>query len=307
LKSYDGQKCPACQNAFAKHDDIVVCPECGAPHHRACFLRAGRCAVAYLHGKEDYEPQFAAPGTLESHKHCFVCGYDNPTQADFCMKCGNSLERTEDSAFSGMSVFGTSMNLPPQFAGADPHQKIEDVTAEEVASCVVVNTAYYMPRFIAMHESKNKISFNMAAFLFPTLWFFYRKIYGAGIIAAAVGVISYVMASVYLPPFYAYWQENSNLPITLDELRQILSPNAKLFFASVLLIFIVNLIMGLLANHLYLKEILRKIKKVKASELDKDEYHMNLMSEGGVSFIWPVLVFFIIRTLGNLFFSMFGG
>jgi len=263
--------------------------------------------VADLHGKADYEPQFAAPGTSESQKHCFVCGYDNPAQAEYCMKCGNSMDRTEDGAYYAGGIFGTRMNLPLQFGGADPQQKIEDVTAEEVASCVVVNTDYYMPRFIAMNRSKNKLSFNMAAFLFPTWWFFYRKIYGAGMIAAAIGMMSNIVVMIFLPPFQKYVEENSNMPATIDELRQIFSPNTKLFFFSMFLIFAANVIMGLLANHIYLKEILRKIKKVRASELDKDEYHMNLMSEGGVSFFSPLLVFFAVRTLANMFFHMFGG
>lgn len=30
-------KCPVCDKQFKKGDDIVVCPECGAPHHRECY------------------------------------------------------------------------------------------------------------------------------------------------------------------------------------------------------------------------------------------------------------------------------
>ena len=28
---YEGQSCPVCGKAFAEKDDIVSCPECGAP------------------------------------------------------------------------------------------------------------------------------------------------------------------------------------------------------------------------------------------------------------------------------------
>lgn len=30
-------KCPVCDKQFKKGDDVVVCPECGAPHHRECY------------------------------------------------------------------------------------------------------------------------------------------------------------------------------------------------------------------------------------------------------------------------------
>ena len=28
--------CPVCGETFQNGDDVVVCPECGAPHHREC-------------------------------------------------------------------------------------------------------------------------------------------------------------------------------------------------------------------------------------------------------------------------------
>ena len=34
--------CPVCQKRFVLGDDVVVCPECGAPHHRECFEQNGR-------------------------------------------------------------------------------------------------------------------------------------------------------------------------------------------------------------------------------------------------------------------------
>ena len=35
--------CPVCKKQFEKGDDIVVCPECGAPHHRECYEQNGKC------------------------------------------------------------------------------------------------------------------------------------------------------------------------------------------------------------------------------------------------------------------------
>ena len=31
---YTGIPCPVCHKEFTPEDDIVVCPECGAPYHR---------------------------------------------------------------------------------------------------------------------------------------------------------------------------------------------------------------------------------------------------------------------------------
>ena len=43
--NYKGVSCPVCGQPFQEGDDIVVCPECGAPHHRACYKQLGHCAM----------------------------------------------------------------------------------------------------------------------------------------------------------------------------------------------------------------------------------------------------------------------
>ena len=42
----NGQKCPACGRNFDHDDDIVVCPVCGTPQHRACWDERGECVNA---------------------------------------------------------------------------------------------------------------------------------------------------------------------------------------------------------------------------------------------------------------------
>ena len=40
---YTGIPCAACNKPFEDGDDIVVCPECGTPYHRACYKELGHC------------------------------------------------------------------------------------------------------------------------------------------------------------------------------------------------------------------------------------------------------------------------
>ena len=54
---YTGLKCPVCGKPFTSDDDIVVCPECGAPYHRACYQQAGHCIFQEKHWN---------PGRLEA-------------------------------------------------------------------------------------------------------------------------------------------------------------------------------------------------------------------------------------------------
>ena len=50
MKKNVGKTCPVCKKTFVESDDIVVCPECGTPHHRSCYASIGRCALSSKHG-----------------------------------------------------------------------------------------------------------------------------------------------------------------------------------------------------------------------------------------------------------------
>ena len=45
--------CPVCNKNFTENDDVVVCPECGTPHHRECYKITGKCFNEGLHGSEN--------------------------------------------------------------------------------------------------------------------------------------------------------------------------------------------------------------------------------------------------------------
>ncbi len=49
---YEGYSCPVCKKPFTESDDIVTCPDCGAPHHRGCWQQENRCFYAELHGTD---------------------------------------------------------------------------------------------------------------------------------------------------------------------------------------------------------------------------------------------------------------
>ncbi len=39
MSRFEGYICPVCMKKFTETDDIAVCPECGTPHHRECYLK----------------------------------------------------------------------------------------------------------------------------------------------------------------------------------------------------------------------------------------------------------------------------
>ena len=51
MNDYVGCVCSVCNKPFAAGDDIVVCPECGTPYHRACYQAAGGCVHEAQHAE----------------------------------------------------------------------------------------------------------------------------------------------------------------------------------------------------------------------------------------------------------------
>ena len=88
---YIGNKCPVCQKYFHADDDVVVCPECGTPHHRECYEQTGHCANERLHAQGyDYQAEHENESS-ENVKLCPACGKENDKESFFRKYCGSPL------------------------------------------------------------------------------------------------------------------------------------------------------------------------------------------------------------------------
>ena len=91
MADYTGVPCPVCGKRFVNTDDIVVCPRCGAPYHRACFEETGDCVFQDLHSSGESWKRPAAPEAPPKREdeeadslRCPFCGKMNHHNALFC-------------------------------------------------------------------------------------------------------------------------------------------------------------------------------------------------------------------------------
>ena len=187
-------KCPVCDKQFKKGDDIVVCPECGAPHHRECYEKEGHCHFADKHGadfsfeKEQLEEaeQQAEQDAKDGVVLCKRCGAENPKEMFYCCSCGaplygddknnpnfqqnqnNGQPNPNFNQNQGMPPFGVPFGQAnPQMAAAfDPmagmksdEPLVDDITAGEAAKFIGKNTPYYLRIFNFINKFK-KSRFN---------------------------------------------------------------------------------------------------------------------------------------------------
>lgn len=270
--------CPVC-NAKLFTDEVAYCPECGAPHHKKCFLQLGHCAYADKHGTDEQwqPPKIEPPQATEKG----VEQKENPVsdekkfEAEF-----NQNKVNRENAFFVVNKI-------------DKNEDIDGISAECIAKFVGYNALRYINVFRKMAKSKNKISWNWIAFLFPELWLISRKCYFQAIFVSFYSVLYNV--------FYLIAENNSNFRgfsvtgvITEDIKNIVFALTVGFFIMSAIRVF-----MGLFGDFIYKKKVYSTIKQMHEEGSMSD---MDFIRKGSVNLFLPILLHFCINVLSLIIF-----
>ncbi len=306
MGKYEGIHCPICDKEFTDSDDIVVCPECGAPHHRECYLKNGACAFAEKHGSGEtwHAPRQKQAGAESSGKtvQCPTCGAQNPAEGIFCTRCGKPLKGFGpqqgynpygQADFGGQNPFGqqgmnggqrrpfAGFTVDP-YGGLSPEEEIDGVSVLELQEAVGENSAYYLPRFKQMSEGK-KTSWSWSGCFITFYYFLYRKVYPMAIVSALISALIFggttLLSLRVMPDLFSAITGIVAQGITVDT-----SYLFKIEMASQLISMAVMVFFGLFANRFYKGHVYRKIKKLRERYTQGTaEYHEALKKQGGIN------------------------
>lgn len=308
---YEGLSCPVCGIAFSAEDDVVVCPKCGLPHHRACWKQVGHC---YEMDKHDTPEQWSrdrasassAPSAPEAGHICPHCGTANTEYAEFCMRCGAQLPATEWHSASQtpppVKEYTPLGQSSPDFA---PDERIGANNAAELAAFVGNNGPYYIERFRRISQGKAG-GWNWAAFLLGPIWLFYRKQYALGSLFMILQVMLDITAAVaYMPVDTANLTEEAMMALMGDPVFMI----AAIFSYVVLAL---RIILGIRANHFYLHLCEKKIGDAKKTVPDASASELTALGgvSAGVAAIVALLIYSVLPVLIDMviqFVSMIPG
>ena len=217
MADYTGCKCPVCQQPFSDGDDVVVCPECGAPYHRACYQKNAGCLFADRHAPGfEWKP---APGEMPNRETasatqdeiaCPACGAMNPPGGLFCESCGAPLRAGgpryapgSGPAASGPASYGPAAG-PQGYSYTEarqtapgmlhPDEDLGGVKARDWAAFLGPNAGYYLMNFKRMAVTGQKLAISFSAFFFGPFYFFYRKMWLPAAIFLTLDVFG-----VYIP------------------------------------------------------------------------------------------------------------
>ncbi len=287
--NFIGEKCVLCGEIFKDGDDVVVCPECGSPHHRECYKKENRCANMSLHMAGEKWKRAEVKETAEK-RECPVCRFpNNPADAKSCMVCGADLDGGEIR--ETVESDNEDINLHHS-AGFNPDEDMGGATLREISMFVGTNTFYYIPVFKRMKDIGSKISFNFSCFIFPSFYFANRKMWLWAIVYTFISVILNLPASVMIMAENGIFTDNM-LDIIYENQGLIESLESICGWGS----WFLRLLLCLFANWIYFKFALKNLKRIRMHS-DNESLNVNLViAFGGVKPINIIIITLITLSL----------
>ncbi len=293
---YANYKCPVCKDQFTEEDDIVVCPECGTPHHRECYVQNGNCANADKHGTNE-------PIEVE-----FVDIEENEESISESEVTENKIENPQQAI----------QEIIEEMKGGNGDYMLNGKHISFYEAAIGKNQKFYIPHFMVMDKTKKAVSWNIAGFFVPLAWCLYRKMYKFAVIILAlymllIGAIGYTIATNEElmnsveecmqedPNFYEdvlLYRTSTNVSLTekqvkFNELTQNFKLPAPLQIIMYIIVYGIRIIMGIYATNLYYKKLTKNIEKVDKSDISPDMKRSVLFRKcGTIPFIIAAIIGF---------------
>jgi hypothetical protein len=275
LKKYLNIPCAHCGEPFVQTDDVVVCPICGAPHHRDCYTRLGHCANEQAHASgEEWTPQGGWPQLSEA------AGAE-PEHPVKPLSAPYGPENYEDDANRYDSH---TRNAWQDF-------QINGVSAAEMSAYIGPNTPYFLHKFSVLLNSSSQMSWNWTAFFFNYFYFFYRKMYTFGFVLLLFSVMNLIPSTLYTLE-YVKAVAPEMFGITVPYNAELMEATARMLNFSRTINLGLSLMCGMYANKTYLRQIIIAVKKSRmhfADRPDSRAYYEELTVRGGTS-KWAVML-----------------
>ena len=307
MPKYYGCPCEGCGKPLTLRDDIVVCPDCGAPYHRDCYEKLGRCIHSAAHAA-GYEWKFpyqeselctcpaCGERTLRSEEHCRCCGAVLPPEG-----AEEPADRSEDpgeGSFDYSSFYrqfqetGTPSANPMKQAyeaAFGKEEAMDGIPCADWASYIGPASPAYMNTYCRMQLAHSKVSMSFSALLFGPFYFFYRKAWKPAFGFLAAELLLAVPTLLQL------------MQITGSTMAPALSDSTMALLARICsaLSFLLMVVRGMYGKWLYRKSAAEKIKRIRAEFPDAAQRKAVLAAQGGVSIAAVFGCFLLLMVVGS--------
>lgn len=306
MNKYVNVPCAKCGKPFTEDDDVVVCPDCGAPHHRSCYLELGHCARQDQHADGSMWQDPRRETARKENVVCPRCGAVNLPDAEYCATCGIPLDGSyqgpqagsyQQNGSAGGSSYGSYQTGGPYQSYSRPtepqpimtpigpiyhNDDFDGVTAQEIAVYIGPNYRRYLSVFKMMKVSGHNFSFNWSAFFFNYCFLFYRKLYRPAIVAMSLIAMLFIPRLLYSSESIKYLL-NAYLEVPVEYDLALINNLATLISAINIVQLVLMFIVATFSDRLYYNHVVREIKKLRSaapSNLSQEQY-LTLLAVNG--------------------------
>lgn len=340
--NYQNQICDGCKRPLLDGEDVVVCPVCGTPQHRACYEKENACVNADRHADHyvwtaEALPDAPAAGSFA----CPVCGTNNPQGSEECPRCGQRFSRADAPTPQPAAAHRDIRTLFPELPQESGELRLDDasyemlcdnilqradavapgMTAEQAQEVVAGHPIRQVLTFIASKPlvyinkfrkvEAHRLSWNWAAFFFTPYWYFYRKLYKPGIIFLTLRLCLTLLvypASNTVTEIWAQMSEAAANNTLTEELMRSLTAtmlqNAWPVYAAGGALLLMAIVSALLADRLYLRHVGNSLRAIKNEETC-DGFLVSFVRRSSVSFLALAVSYAALSFIPSLLISIF--
>lgn len=282
MNRFENKLCPLCRSRFNDKADVVVCPICGTPHHRACYNINGACALEELHAKgwtwngklpdeedETEQPQTdaAVTASLDAAPDAHHAEYPSGTP-----NSSNTPYERERKMFEDQ--FGDDDPFKEMFGSFANKEIGEDGVSMHELVTYSATSVYHYGRAFSMFRGtadgkKHIASFNFSSGIFAPVFQFYRRMNFFGIITLVLVLLPSIV--VALTPEATLQSGGTALLYVLE-------------FASLA----VKMLLCIFGDYIYYRHCVKSILRFRKSydgDTKSDEYFVSLYESGKPTFV----------------------
>ena len=302
MSRFDNKLCPVCHKPLTEKSDVVVCPTCGTPHHRACYLSLGHCGVEEYHD-QGFEWKGFLPGEEPE-----VPAIENKTQelppepdsefsdshrADYP---GGGSTRDSDQGMTGQPMTMEDLLEQLQRQTMDDTRGVDGVSSRELSTYVGRSVMHYSQAFASFRapvmpgQRRRKVFINVCAGLFAPIHQFYRKMDLLGVVMLLINVLFYV-------PYFLY---NAGMG-TMEMMSNIQTVARVISFVGMILV-------CLFGDYLYYRHAVKRIRQIRAKFDDgkAEGYYEALAAKGCPSWLRAIVASLAVSLVLTFVFFQLG-
>lgn len=294
MPDYKKYKCPVCNKQFKDGDDIVVCPECGTPHHRECYKLTGHCVNQGLHKsgysfidseKEKLKVE-EQKETAKSFEGEYNGDYYYSPDDDFVAQAKKEVQEKKQASTDNDNTDGGFFSIPTIQVDESFYKMrgtIDGLNISDIAATVRTNVSRFIQIFKKQSKTKKKAGWNWAAFFFGSFYLLFRKMYKQGVAFFCLAMTSIIAGEAFIlkfapkyvsavQNFVTQYASNPSGISTADAQKLLTTSDAinaqKIVYIILAVMLLLRIIEAIFADYFYKGTVASIIKKV-TQQLDE--------------------------------------